>query len=206
MTNFSAPDLAKAFGTAQDAEPDLIVTPANALGTGSLQVDLCPGNYHMIATFPQELYDATTLPSEDVVNAGQASSYFDFDGNSFTYQTYTRSPSFSITVGKLYTVEIVSGEETWETAIALPLPVEDRGTPTRPKPKLYPTAGTVLGLATEHALPSWDIVGTIQGEFADRNEIIPETMLAEQAIARAKGFGEISKFLPVTICSPTLSA
>ena len=33
----------------------------------------------------------------------------------------------------------------------------------------------------------------------------PETTLAEQAIARAKGFGEISKFLPVTIYSPTLS-
>ena len=33
----------------------------------------------------------------------------------------------------------------------------------------------------------------------------PETLEAERAIARAKGFGEISKFLPVPIYSPTLS-
>ena len=33
----------------------------------------------------------------------------------------------------------------------------------------------------------------------------PKTTLAEQAIARAKGFGEISKILPMTIYSPTLS-
>ena len=33
----------------------------------------------------------------------------------------------------------------------------------------------------------------------------PETLLAEQAIARAKGFGEISKVLLVAIYSPTLS-
>ena len=33
----------------------------------------------------------------------------------------------------------------------------------------------------------------------------PETTRAEQAIARAKGFREISKILPLTIYSPTLS-
>ena len=32
-----------------------------------------------------------------------------------------------------------------------------------------------------------------------------ETLMAQRAIARAKRFGEISKFFPVTICSPTLS-
>ena len=38
-----------------------------------------------------------------------------------------------------------------------------------------------------------------------RREDDPETTRAEQAIARAKGFGEISKKFPVTIYSPTLS-
>ena len=33
----------------------------------------------------------------------------------------------------------------------------------------------------------------------------PETLEAERAISRAKGFGGISKFLPVTIYSPTMS-
>ncbi len=47
--------------------------------------------------------------------------------------------------------------------------------------------------------------GDQRREAAGDEENDPETTLAEQAIARAKGFGEISKFLPVTIYSPTLS-
>ena len=42
-------------------------------------------------------------------------------------------------------------------------------------------------------------------EAAGNEETIRRPSMAERAIARAKGFGEISKILPVTIYSPTLS-
>ena len=42
-------------------------------------------------------------------------------------------------------------------------------------------------------------------EAASDEEDDPETLVAERAIARAKRFEEISKFLPVIIYSPTLS-
>ena len=41
-------------------------------------------------------------------------------------------------------------------------------------------------------------------EVAGDEETIRRPLMAELAIARAKGFGGISKFLPVTIYSPTL--
>ena len=42
-------------------------------------------------------------------------------------------------------------------------------------------------------------------EAAGDKETIRRPSMAERAIARAKGFGGISKFLPMTIYSPTLS-
>ena len=42
-------------------------------------------------------------------------------------------------------------------------------------------------------------------EAAGDEETIRRPSMAERAIARAKGFGGISKILPVTIYSPTLS-
>ena len=42
-------------------------------------------------------------------------------------------------------------------------------------------------------------------EVAGDEEDDPETLVAAQAIARAKRFGEISKKIPVTIYSLTLS-
>ena len=42
-------------------------------------------------------------------------------------------------------------------------------------------------------------------EAAGNKEAIRRPPMAERAIARVKGFGEISKILPVTIYSPTLS-
>ena len=46
--------------------------------------------------------------------------------------------------------------------------------------------------------------GDQQREAAGDEEDDPETQEAERAIARAKRFEGISKFLPVTIYSPTL--
>ena len=42
-------------------------------------------------------------------------------------------------------------------------------------------------------------------EAAGDEETIRRPSMAERAIARVKGFGEISKILPMTIYSPTLS-
>ena len=47
--------------------------------------------------------------------------------------------------------------------------------------------------------------GDQRQEVASDEETIRRPSMAERAIARAKGFGGISKFLPVTIYSPTLS-
>ena len=47
--------------------------------------------------------------------------------------------------------------------------------------------------------------GDQRQEAAGDEETIQRPSMAERAIAQAKGFGEISKILPVSIYSPTLS-
>ena len=59
--------------------------------------------------------------------------------------------------------------------------------------------------ATTAGQNSVDGDGDQRLEAAGGEEDDPETSRAEQAIAQAKGFGEISKILPVSIYSPTLS-
>ena len=54
-------------------------------------------------------------------------------------------------------------------------------------------------------LNSVDGGGDQRQEVAGDEEMIRRPLMAERAIARAKRFGEISKILPVSIYSPTLS-
>ena len=54
-------------------------------------------------------------------------------------------------------------------------------------------------------LNSVDGGGDQRQEAAGDEETIWIPSMAERAIARAKGFGEVSKILPVSIYSPTLS-
>ncbi len=156
--------LAPADVSIYDLEISEIMTADNLIGDTPLTVDLPPGNYYIVTSFPAGLYTGSgvDIPANTDPTFDQA---FPFDGN--RSQTISFSGGVEVeSLSKVYQVFKMAGSSKAMISVALPLPSQERG---QPNPSIYPTLKTVQDLPAVYEFTGDSVKGSIEDNLKEHD-------------------------------------